>query len=80
MKDRILASDIKLSFLLIFIMKLFLVQSGYFYFENCDGLKESHSNFLVAESFESAHRTAKALTELQQKRMNTDGLQENKAI
>ncbi len=58
-------------------MKLFLIHSGFYDPELCDGIYESHANyFVVAEDFEAARTKAKTLPDFKKKRMHIDGIQE----
>jgi hypothetical protein len=56
-------------------MKLFLVHAGFYDADLCDGIYESHANFLVAaEDFEDARIKAKLLPEFKDRRMHVDGM------
>lgn len=57
--------------------KLYLVHCGFYDADVCDGIFESHVNFLIAaESFDDAKSRARLLPEFKGKRMHVDGLQE----
>jgi hypothetical protein len=57
--------------------KLYLVHCGFYDTDLCDGIYESHVNFLIAaESFEDARTRARLLPEFKTKKMHVDGLQE----
>jgi hypothetical protein len=61
--------------------KLFLVHCGFYDLDVCEGVYESHVNFLVAaHSFEEARARAKLLPDFQAKRMHVDGLQLVEAV
>lgn len=62
-------------------MKLYLVHCGFYDADVCDGVYESHANFMVAaQSFEEARAKVKELPEFKLKRMHVDGLQEVAAV
>ncbi len=62
-------------------MKLYLVHCGFYDSDICDGVYESHVNFMVAAAtFEEARLKAKELPEFKNKRMHVDGLQEVAAV
>lgn len=62
-------------------MKLFLVHCGFYDSALCDGIYESHANFLVAATdFADARTRAKELPEYKAHRMHVDGVQEIQAV
>lgn len=62
-------------------MKLYLVHCGFYDFEICDGIYESHANYFIsAESFEEARSKVKLVADFKNKKMHVDGLQEIQCV
>ena len=58
-------------------MKLFLIHTGFYDLDLCEGIYESHANyFVVASDFQDARLKAKSLPDFKSKKMHVDGIQE----